>query len=128
MEKARFEIIGVYSVPADEPVYLIESRIHDSPGMFDLERVTQDSAEGDRSNWQVPYMEHILNDAGTEVLAGPKTASQKPQLWKGLLRIAFFFHYLDLGLKLRTPFGDVPLPRPTRMPDRLKIVKYEPPY
>lgn len=72
-------------------------------------------------------MEHILNADGTMILADDLDASRKPELWKGNVRMAFFFHYLDITRPLRTPFGEIPLPKESKLPKRLKIIKYESP-
>ncbi len=128
MAKTSLEIIGVYPFPAEEPVHLVEARIHNAAGVFDLGEVSQDSTGTDRANWQVPYMECILNEDGTEVIADHTQASLKGDLWKGDVRLAFFFHYLDINQKLKTPFGDVRLPRPSALPARLRKVEYEPPF
>ncbi len=47
--------------------------------------------------------------------------------WKGDVRIVFFFHYLYLAVPLKTPFGDLVLPKESEKPKRLKMIKYEAP-
>ena len=120
-------IIGIYRIKAREPVHLIDLEIQNCQGVFDLSTITQEVPLQPQYNWQVPYMEHILNADGTMILADDLDASRKPELWKGDVRMAFFFHYLDITRPLRTPFGEIPLPKESKLPKRLKIIKYESP-
>jgi hypothetical protein len=120
-------IIGIYRIKAREPVHLVEIEIQNCQGMFDLLTITQEDSSQPQSNWQVPYMEHILNTEGTKILADDLDASGKSELWKGDVRIVFFFHYLNTAKPLRTPFGEVPLPKESKLPKRLRIIKYESP-
>ena len=122
----KVDIVGVYPVRGPEPCHLIELVIHDSEGEINIADFTQEVAGEPRDNWQVPYMENILNSDGTAILADDVTISQKPELWRGDVRLVFFFHYLDPQQPLKTPFGEMPVPQPTSRPDRLKIVQYEP--
>ena len=55
------KIIGVYKIKARQPVYMIEILIEDLKEKFDLSLITQEIPEQTRQNWQVPYMENILN-------------------------------------------------------------------
>jgi hypothetical protein len=48
-------------------------------------------------------------------------------LWRGDVRLVFFFHYLDTELPLVTPFGDIRVPTPTERPARLDGIEYEEP-
>jgi hypothetical protein len=120
-------IIGVYRVAGREPVHLIEAEIKNCQGVLDMTAITQEIPSQPRSNWQVPYMEHLLNPQGTEILADDLQASLRPELWKGDIRLAFFFFFLDTARPLSTPFGEVRLPKETELPERLRIIKYEPP-
>jgi hypothetical protein len=124
---AQSEVIAVYSIEGSEPVNLVEMRFRGLDGAFDLSEITQAVPGEPRSNWQVPYMEHILNSAGDAVLADDSIAAKRSDLWKGEMRMVFFFHYLDLQQPLKTPFGDVRLPAQTALPDRLSMITYEPP-
>ena len=120
-------IIGIYRLAVGEPVHLIEAEIKNCQGLFDICEITQKIPSQPRSNWQVPYMEHILNAQGTEILADGYEASMSPELWKGDLRLAFFFSLLNTANPLITPFGEIALPKESELPDRLKIIKFEPP-
>ncbi len=120
----QIEFIGVYSIEADEPVHLIELRVRGSQDIFEIGDFTQEIPDQPRENWQVPYLEQILNPSGDEVLADDYEASKHPELWRGDMRLAFFFHYLDFERPLRTPFGEVKLPAESELPQRLSMIEY----
>jgi hypothetical protein len=81
-----------------------------------------------RANWQVPWMECILDDEGKTLLSEPLDALDDPALWHGDVRLAFFFHHMDFGKPLMTPLGSIELPQPTPVPSRLsRIISYETP-
>ncbi|TAK58272.1 MAG: hypothetical protein EPO24_08670 [Bacteroidetes bacterium] len=128
IQLSKIKVIGAYLIKADEPVHLVEVQITDCKGMFDPIAFTQEDESLPQENWQVAYMEHIINAEGTKILADDFTATEKPELWKGNVRMVFFMHYLNLEKTLRTPFGECPIPKATKLPARLKMVKYEPPY
>lgn len=121
----NIEVIGVYPIEADEPVHLVEVRLRGASGVFDVGEITQKIAGQPRSDWQVPYMEHILSASGDEVLADDSDTSDMPELWQGDVRLAFFFHYLGLKRPLKTPFGEVRLPAESELPKRLSMIDYE---
>jgi len=103
------KIIGVHPIPADEPVHLIEFLVEGDGKDFDIGEVTQEDKAQPKSNWQVPYDERLLDETD------------------GTARWAFFFHYLDFSKPLLTPFGSVPLPKPTQAPAHLQGIEYESP-
>jgi hypothetical protein len=117
----------VYPVEAEEPVHLIEVWVRGADGVFDIGGVTQKIPDKPQPNWQVPYSEYVLSPLGDEVLTEEFGAADKPGLWKGDMRMTFFFHYLDPEQPLLTPFGPVELPPESELPDRLSIIRYEPP-
>ena len=121
------EVIAVYPIKASEPVCLVEMRFRGLDGVFNVGEITQEIPGEPRANWQVPYMERILNSAGDSVLADDSVAANRPDLWQGEVRMVFFFHDLDLKRPLKTPFGDVRLPAKTKLPERLSMIQYEPP-
>ena len=82
----------------------------------------QDRAEPD---WQVAYDETLLDPMGEAVLADIFVTTVEN--WPSPARVSFFFHELDVGRPLTTPFGEVPLPTPTPRPDRLSMLTYETP-
>ncbi|KAF0247135.1 MAG: hypothetical protein FD180_74 [Planctomycetota bacterium] len=120
-------IVGVHPVEADEPVFLVEMVIDGLKGPFNVGKITQPDPKLPRENWQVPYDEMILDKKGTRLLAEGGEAEENPELWKGTMRLAFYFHYLDARRPLQTPFGNLPLPNPTPAPTRLRFMEYFPP-
>jgi hypothetical protein len=121
------EVIGVYPVKAGEPCDLVELSVRAVQGVFDFGGFTQEMPDTPRSNWQVPWMEHILSADGTKIVADDSKISKRPELFRGDVRIAFFFHCLDADRPLVTPFGDVRLPKPSARPERLGMIQYEEP-
>lgn len=75
----------------------------------------------------MPYAERLLGHEETPVLWDPWKGPGDESLWRGDVRLAFFFHYLDVDGSLMTPFGDVELPPVTERPRRLHAVVYEEP-
>ena len=61
------------------------------------------------------------------MLSDPWTRAGDESLWRGDVRLAFSFHYLDVDALLITPFGDAALPQLTERPRRLDAVVYEEP-
>ena len=123
----QIEIIGVYPVQADEPVHLVELRLRGAEGLIKVGDITQEVPDQPPDNWQCPYMEQLLSSSGDEVLADDYEMTKRPDLWRGDVRLAFFFHYLDLERPLKTPFGEVQLPAESELPDRLSMMEYEQP-
>lgn len=130
--KGSMEILGVHPVRAETPCHLIEVRIAGAACKFSLHEVlgeiTQEVLGRDRSMWQAVYEECLLDAAGEKVLADTAAISDRKQGLRGGCRLAFFFHELDFARPLLTPFGPLPLPKPTRRPARLRLLKYESPF
>jgi hypothetical protein len=105
----RVRIVGVHPVPAEVPVHLIELEVEGPIDEFDFGRVTQELPAQPPANWQVAYDEHELSREGKHA------------------RFAFFFHYLDLGRPLLTPFGPASVPGESALPRHLQAVEYEQP-
>jgi len=124
---ATIRVIGVHPIAGPEPVHLVELLVSDCDTPIDIGAITQEVAGEPQANWQVPYDEKLLDPAGSSIIADPFMGKVPPTIWQGDVRIAFFFHYLDPLLALRTPLGPVSLPRPTPAPSRLSIIVYEPP-
>ncbi len=118
----EIEIIGVYRVDASEPCYLIECWLRGVRDDFDFGQITQECPGEPEDNWQVPWNEYRLNDNGTggDVIVSTESL-------RGDVRVAFFIDYLDLGRPLKTPAGELVIPAPTNLPERLSFVRYEPP-
>jgi hypothetical protein len=121
------EIVGVYAVKAKEPCHLVELRVAGAVKGFDLGDFTQPVAGKGRSFWQVPWREVILSQDGAKVVADSTELWGHSDLLRGDVRLAFFFHYLDVHRQLESPFGDISLPEPSPKPKRLKMLKYEAP-
>src|SRR5690348_8909510 len=107
--KAWAQIIGVHPVDAEVPVHLIEVLVEGNLDDFDVGDVTQEDPSQPKMNWQVAYDERFLEKAQDKA------------------RSAFFFHYLDLEKPLLTSIGPLTLPEPTKVPQYLKEIEYEPP-
>ncbi len=102
-------IIGVHEIEADEPVHLIEIEVTGDADQFDFGDVTQADENVSRDNWQCAYDEREIDSP---------TAGR---------RFAFFLHYLNFELPLATSFGDIDIPNPTAIPERLSTIEYEAP-
>jgi hypothetical protein len=121
----KIEIVGVHPVRAVEPCHLIELWVRQLNGDMPMDGFTQEVAGQPHENWQVPYDERVLSLDGTTALDDP---FPEPITADGTdVRLAFFFHYLDLRKPLLTPIGPLTLPAETKRPNRLKFIKYEPP-
>ncbi|MCX8154978.1 MAG: hypothetical protein N3J91_00780 [Verrucomicrobiae bacterium] len=123
----KIEIIGVYPIDAEQPVHLVELWVRGAQGKFKIGDITQEVPGEPPDNWQCPYLEKLLSPSGDKVVADDFELMKRPDLWSGDMRLAFFFHYLDLELPLKTPFGEVQLPAETELPDRLAMIEYEEP-
>ena len=123
----QIKIVGIYPIKANEPVHLIELSVLGAHGIFNMGDITQEIPGQPRDNWQCPYKEQILSASGDEILADDYEASKRPELWQGDMHVVFFFHYLDFGRPLRTPFGEVPLPAESKLPEWLSMIEYEQP-
>ena len=125
---ATVDIIGVHPIEAPEPCHLIELRVVDSSGPFDLREITQPIRDRTSEEWQVPWDEKILDPSGVQVVLDAWDVRDQPSVhWNGDVRLAFFFHYLDLERPLETPFGEYQLPPETPRPARLEFMQYESP-
>ena len=132
--RPSIQVIGVYKVPIEvtewasegkphgphsqdfEHLWLLEILIENADREFDQLDYTQANPRVSKAQWQVAYEETFLDPKGIR--------KQDPALGRPI-RVAFFFHYLDLGKPIRTPFGDVPIPFPTSFPKRLRrVVRY----
>jgi hypothetical protein len=120
------EVVGVYPVEGAERCHLIEIRITDSDGRFELFGFTQ-ATDDPRSEWQVPYDEKLLDPGGTRVERDLWDHRHDENLWRGDLRLVFFFHFLEVDEPLLTPWGSVELPPPSQLPERLSMINYENP-
>ena len=121
----NMQVIGVHEVEeSDEPCHLIEMEASLEGGLLDLGAITQEWPNHSVADWQMPYDEHVWDEAGNPVFVDMKPLHG----YEGLIRIVFFFHYLQLGLPLRTPVGDLVLPAPSPRPPRLAGLRWESPW
>lgn len=72
------DVIGIYPVELNKPVHLIEILIKNSESVFDLTEITQAIPNQPKLNWQVPWGEKILDNAGETVIADCFVANEKP--------------------------------------------------
>ena len=125
---SKLEIVGIYRIEATETVHLIEVTFNNVDVVPDLIGFTQALPDQPRENWQVPYDECLLDSSGSSIIdSGGQFSPDHPELWKGNVRMAFFFHDLDLAKPIRTPYGEMVLPREEKLPGRLTMIKYDPP-
>jgi hypothetical protein len=117
------EILGVHPVPDGPSCWLIELSVRGFHGPFDPGEITQDAWGKVRWQWQVAYDERVLDPAGKTTLPKPPFG---PIGVAGELRLAFYFHELDLARPLRTPVGGLALPATTPIPARLSFMRYTP--
>src|SRR5690554_766502 len=107
------EIVGVYAVK--DNFYLLEFMVQKLAEDIDVSLFTQRIEGESEDNWQVAYEEFYLNLKGDEVIGDcldvPKNT--KPT------RLAFYFYYLNIDIPFITPFGELKLPNPMPVPDRL---------
>ena len=116
----RIEVIGVYPLElAEQPCHLVELRVADHHGSFDVGTLLQPRADGNSALEQAPYLEHVLDESGTSGVQpfGDINVS-------GHARIAFFMHYLEENWRLRFKEGVVELPQPIPLPERLQFIEY----
>jgi hypothetical protein len=69
----------------------------------------------------------VLTPDGDRVAVDLWVGEDDPEMWVRDVRLVFFMHHLDPRVPLTTPFGEVPLPSPTRCPARLRDIEYEAP-
>ncbi len=124
-EPTEHERVKAYFRNLLERVVLVEVRVVNRTSEFSVERFTQLEPSPSTVPRQAPYLEHYLNEDGSEL--APGTDRYLPAPPEGDLRMVFFMHYWNGNAPLETPFGPVTCPRPAPMPDRLAtLVSYEP--
>jgi hypothetical protein len=100
----RARVLGVHPVAADGLVYLVELEVQGGDA-FDFGELTQEAPGQPRSDWQTVYDERAVGEN----------------------RFAFFFHDLDTGRPLLSPFGPLALPPESPVPEHLRGIEYEQP-
>jgi len=97
--------------------------IHDYIGELDWGQITQSVASIPYANFQVPWLPHSLSLEGTSF---EELDAIENQAINGDLRLAFFFHFLNISMPLETPFGLLSLPPETPLPLRLRDIQFRP--
>jgi hypothetical protein len=99
-----------------EAASLIEVVISNRDSQFKTDDFGQDGSD------QAPYNEVFLSLDGSTIVSEGFDVPIGSEI-----RLAFFFHFLDPQLPLRTSYGEVKLPDPTPIPDRLAaLIVYDP--
>jgi hypothetical protein len=113
------EILGVYKINGTSDVHLIELNINISPSDLDVSSFTQKDDNLSKDSWQTAYDEHFLNEDGTQVIG---TFIEQDSLIGDKTRMAFFMYYIDFSKPLLSQYGELLLPEPSPMPERLSGV------
>jgi hypothetical protein len=155
MKQVKVEVLGVYRLPvtdelfreqfdilygremtADEgrsaerdcreqleSVVLVEAVVSNRDNQFGVGDFSQARPGESEDSRQVAWAEAFLKADGESlsVARWSNVPTDEP------LRIAFFIHYWDSSLPLRSSYGEVTCPTPQPMPERLRrLVPYEP--
>jgi len=122
-------IHGAYKVRAPEPCFIVELTIKASEEELSFSEVLFDAnIAGVGVRTQAPFNEHFVSMDGNEVLGDYTYGWDHPEIWKGDVRIVFLMHFLKPGGSIKTPYGNVEIPKFTSRPERLKKIKYVSPY
>lgn len=125
MNDSVVKFIGLYSVPNNPDVTLIELIINKKADAFDLIEFTQEAKNLPRSSWQVPFSEKYLSLDGESIIGDD---FKLPKSLTDVTRLTFFIYFLDSSKPLITPFGHFELPGKQKQPDRIKaLIEFESP-
>lgn len=144
----KVQIVGAYRVPVDEALISEAMDIkypHDmfserdrrmaQPGVVAelasavlLEVIIEGADDrytaddfGQPDSGQAAYMEAYLSRNGKSVI------SEYDRPPGEYLRVAFYLHFFDADKPLHTSYGDIAVPQPAMMPERLsRIIRYDP--
>lgn len=118
-------VIGVYRVPGEPDIHLIELDIKAKHTEIPVGKFTQRKEGFPRDSWQAPFNEKYLNTEGDTIIGDDFNA---PKDIADTTRLAFFLYFVDFDQPLVTPFGDIDMILPVQMPDRLTaIIEFEDP-
>jgi hypothetical protein len=118
------QLLGVYKINGTSDVHLIELIINTSPTDVDVSSFTQKDDKLPKDSWQMAYDEHYLNEDGSEVIG---TFIEQDSLIGDKTRVAFYMYFIDFRKPLLSQYGEIWLPQPSPMPERLsKIIPFEP--
>lgn len=98
-------------------VYLFEMLVKNPNELFDIGRISQDDPI--HSNSQVPWLEVLLADDGSDSVPIRSIQHHIRTTRPTCARIAFYLHFVDDNQPLNTPYGVIPFPPASPMPDRL---------
>lgn len=115
MNDPKAEIIGVYTVPQENKVKLIELSIDCPPVQVDIEQLRQQAGI---NGWQIAYYEHYLNKNGTELIGDCFNVPTSIEY----TRLAVYLYNLKFDKPLSSQFGELKLLTESPMPDRLKNI------
>ncbi len=118
------ELHGVYKIRAMRPCFIVELTIHDNAGPLDLPAVYCQANTHGRDTQQTAFSPRFLSIDGETVLGDREYATQHPEVWTGQVRLALLMHYLQAGAVISTPYGELTVPVPVRLPQRLQSVGY----
>lgn len=117
------QILGVYKINGTSDVHLIELIINTSPTDVDVSSFTQKDDKLSKDSWQTAYDEHFLNEDGSQVIG---TFIEQDSLIGDKTRIAFFMYFIDFCKPLLSQYGEILLPEPSTMPERLSgMIQFE---
>src|SRR5262245_56712474 len=116
-------VVGVHPIEADQPCHLIELAVCDPDRDFNVDDLTQVDENVTKGLWQAAYDERFLDAESLQLL--PLGGLERPD--RNEYRLAFFFHYLDLGKPLESSFGPLSLPQPSPRPEHLAFMIWGPP-
>ena len=138
MKNEIVEVVGIYQLEKEcikdydellnpenaENAVIIEMVIKKPLREINICEITQADESLPKSDWQTVYGEVFLDESGTEILCEKDVRDAGYET----TRFVFFFHYLDFGKPIQTPYGDVSLTKLARLPKRLegKIKYWEP--
>lgn len=118
------QLLGVYRIGGTSDVHLFELFIHSAPKDVNLSSFTQKDESLPPDSWQVAYDEHFLNEEGASVIG---TFLEQSRLTGSETRLTFFLYFVDFNKPLSSQYGDLVLPTPSPLPERLaKIIEFEP--
>lgn len=93
-KQSMVEVIGVYPIPNEKNIYLIELIIHQPPNLVDLNSFLQKDDNTDKSEWQAPFDEHYLAEDGESIIGD---FFNLKSLLCGVTRVVFYMYLESLG-------------------------------
>ena len=116
------KLIGVYIVPGEKDIYMIELIINQAPALVDISSILQKDDAKDKSDWQAPYDERYLDENGEIVIGDFFDHKALP---RDTTRVIFYMYLESLDKPLSSPYGDISLVKPSNLPARLSAIDFE---